>query len=430
VYYRDQGRAVRKGVARERGEAEQVAAQINAQLAAGAPTLLSFQPITVAELRRLFLEHHESVLHSSVATVDRYRTATKHLQGFVDSRPRPPMAHAVRPEEFAAFLRTRGVSPNGHPNTARRRLLDKGVVFVLETCRTLYGFAALRRHLPPYFGNPFAELPLGRLKVTDAKPIFVFDEVVEMAFLRECDPWEFPIHFMLAKTGLRVGELTHLLIEDVDLDGGWLHVRNKPALGWQIKTGTERTIPLVPELSAVLRLAIGARTGGPVFLRRQYASGRRVPLFGDRRFLESVVGERIAQTSASTRSVLAAVARGMWRDAGAIDSDIVRLNFVRVMRRLGRPENTCPKSWRHSFATLLQDANVDPLIRQQVLGHRPSGAGGLGMTAAYTHTRSETLRRQTEAALRLWPCSLSLAVAWVHQPSIGGQPDSFTSNGA
>jgi hypothetical protein len=42
---------------------------------------------------------------------------------------------------------------------------------------------------------------------------------------------------------------------------------------------------------------------------------------------------------------------------------------------------TCPKSWRYSFATLLQVANVDPLIRQQVMGHKPTNPGGLGMTA-------------------------------------------------
>ena len=62
-------------------------------------------------------------------------------------------------------------------NTARRALRDKGVVFVLQACRALFGFAAKQRHLPAYAPNPFS---------------------------------------MLAFTGLRVGELTHLLI-DLDL---------------------------------------------------------------------------------------------------------------------------------------------------------------------------------------------------------------------
>ena len=79
------------------------------------------------------------------------------------------------------------------------------------------------------------------------------------------------------------------------------------------------------------------------------------------------------------------------------------------MNAIGRGEATCPKSWRHSFATLLQGANVDPLIRQQTLGHRPTTGTGLGMTAHYTHTRRETHREQIERALRLWPASPRLA---------------------
>ena len=79
---------------------------------------------------------------------------------------------------------------------------------------------------------------------------------------------------------------------------------------------------------------------------------------------------------------------------------------------MGQARATRLKSWRHSFATLLQDANVDPLIRQQTLGHRPTTGSGLGMTANYTHTRRETHREQVERALRLWPESLCLASAW------------------
>jgi hypothetical protein len=51
----------------------------------------------------------------------------------------------------------------------------------------------------------------------------------------------------------------HLLIEDVDLGEGWLHVRGKPELGWSVKTGRERRIPLIEESVRVLRQAIGDR---------------------------------------------------------------------------------------------------------------------------------------------------------------------------
>jgi integrase len=83
------------------------------------------------------------------------------------------------------------------------------------------------------------------------------------------------------------------------------------------------------------------------------------------------------------------------------------------MTAIGHPESTCPKSWRHTFATLLQDANVDPLIRQQVMGHKPTMNGGLGMTANYTHTRPQTRREQVERALRRWPGPLGFAMQWM-----------------
>jgi integrase len=109
----------------------------------------------------------------------------------------------------------------------------------------------------------------------------------------------------------------------------------------------------------------------------------------------------------------------VWWDAGVVKADVVRTSFVRTMKRVGHPEATCPKSWRHSFATLLQDANVDPLIRQQALGHKPTNGSGLGMTANYTHTRDETRREQIEGALRRWPDSLRYALERVRQLRVG-----------
>ena len=55
---------------------------------------------------------------------------------------------------------------------------------------------------------------------------------------------------------------------------------------------------------------------------------------------------------------------------------------------LGLEEATCPKSWRHTFATLLQDSNVDPLVRQITLGcgagvYCPSATVTRGQMAAF-----------------------------------------------
>ncbi len=246
VYSLDARVPVRKQVGPDQKTAEQFAAQINAQLACAAPTLFSFTPTTVPELQRAFLDHHEYVLRSSLATVNRYGSATQHLVQFSErGGARPLLAQDVRADAFVRHLRTTRISPNGHAHTQRRPLRDKGVRFILETCRSMYGFAGRQRRLPPYADNPFAALGGKRIRIEDAKRIFVFDERTELSFLQAADDWSLPIHFVLAKTGLRPGELTSLLIEDIDLAGGWLRVQNKPELGWRTKTRRERQVPLI-----------------------------------------------------------------------------------------------------------------------------------------------------------------------------------------
>jgi integrase len=176
-----------------------------------------------------------------------------------------------------------------------------------------------------------------------------------------------------------------------------------------VKTGNERAVPLLPEVVAVLRRVIGARSGGPVFVPERLV-GRTARLVGDRQELGRVCEERQqaarSEDQPLSRAAAQKIARKMWWDAGAVKADAVRNSLIRVMQASGHPEATCPRSWRHTFATVLQDANVDPLIRQQVMGHRPAAGGGLDMTAKYTHTRPETLRQQVEHALRAWPASL------------------------
>jgi integrase len=418
VYYREGSRQIRRWAGDDEQAAAQTAAQINAQLAVAAPTLFSFTPLSIAELRRRWLDYHEDVLRSSLATISRYRAATQHLENFSIEQIGPAKpAHQLDGEQFVRYLRNLRVPPNGHPHTARRPLRDKGIRFVLETCRAMYGFAAKKRHLPPYGENPFAGLGGKKFRVEDAKPVFVFDAESELAFLKAADAWSFPIHFTLAKTGLRPGEAIHLLVEDLDLDQGWMFIRNKPELGWTIKTGRERAVPLADEQVAVLKQVLGSRRSGPVF-RRERFSESECPLAGaTRRELAAAVERRVAAEEAATNSAVprsrrAAIARTVWRDAGATKADRTRHSFIRTAAAAGLTEGTCPKSWRHTFATLLQDANVDPLIRQITLGHAPAGGteGALGMTSRYSHSRPETVKREIERALRRWPESLQLAL--------------------
>lgn len=423
--YHENGQRHRPRVGPDPAAARQLAAQIHAQLEVGAPAALSFEPLTIPELRQRWLAHHEQVLRSSLQTIHRYRTATDHLLRFLEQRPvrHASQFHTSHAEELVRYLRTLQVSPNGHARAAKRPLMDKGLCFILECCRALFHYAAKRRHLSPYAENPFQALEINRIPIQEARPIQLFTPEQEKHFLEACDAWQFPLFLSLMLTGLRPGELTHLLLpDDLDLDTGLLYVRNKPRLGWQVKTRNERDIPLVAVLVQVLRRHLGERRFGPVFVRRSGLPSWVSRFQGARQLdLEKEMVYRVAQRERETGLALSReekqkLARGLWRDLGAVKGDRVRLEFMQLTQQIGLSGATAPKVLRHQFATVLQEGRVDPLIRNELMGHVASGertAGhGLAMTAVYTHTHPETRRQQLETALAGRP-AMAVAQAWV-----------------
>jgi integrase len=254
-----------------------LAAEINSQLESGAPSTLGFEPISIPELRDRWLDQHENIRRSSLHTIRRYRSSTQYLIRFIEEERPLKRASDFLPkhaEEFVRYLRTRKVAPNGHKNGRKRHLKDCGVKFILEICATLFNYAQRHRHLSPYAENPITAIEINRIPIEDAKPIIAFDESQEEQFLRASDEWQFPVFLTLLMTGLRPGELTHLLLpEDLDLDAGWLHVRNKPELGWKVKTRNERSIPLTDEHVEILRHQLCDRDSGPVFTQRRCLDG-------------------------------------------------------------------------------------------------------------------------------------------------------------
>jgi integrase len=377
LYYHEYGRRYQPRVGPDRAVARQMAAEINAQLESGVPSSLGFQPISIADLRQRWLDYHEHVRRSSVQTINRYRTATEHLLNFV-CKVRPlRRASDFRPchaEEFVRYLRSIKVAPNGHAHARKRPLLDSGIKYILETCSTLFNYAQRNRHLSAYAENPFSPIEIGRIPVENARPIHVFAPNQERCFLKACDGWQFPIFLTFLLTGLRPGELTHLLLpDDLDLESGWLHVCNKPKLGWQVKTRNERSIPLIPELAEVLRVSLGDRRRGPVFRQRRCSSGYNPPLTScSRSSLEREVTERVQRSEAETNEPLSRAERlriceTVWRDLGTIRQDRVGTAFIRLTKAIELPHITAPKTFRHTFATILQDANVDPLIRNELI---------------------------------------------------------------
>src|SRR4051812_7101413 len=125
--YHECGRRRRPRVGADSAAARTLAAQVDAQLRHGLSATPTFESATLADLRGRWLAYHEHVRRSAVRTIDRYRTATEHLLRFA-ARAGVPSAtaafSAAEAERFVRYLREVEVAPNGHRNTARRRLRD------------------------------------------------------------------------------------------------------------------------------------------------------------------------------------------------------------------------------------------------------------------------------------------------------------------
>ena len=179
------------------------------------------------------------------------------------------------------------------------------------------------------------------------------------------------------------GAACHLLLpDDLDLEAGVVRVRNKPALGWQVKTRRERDVPLVPALAGVLRAHLTGRRTGPAF-RRRWTDGRCPLPDLTPAGLAWELERRAAARAATAGGVIRRAERGrlarrLWWNLGAVKADRVRTEFMRVTAAVGLPEHTAPKALRHAFATALQDGRVDPLIRNLLLGHATAGARSAG----------------------------------------------------
>jgi integrase/recombinase XerC len=147
---------------------------------------------------------------------------------------------------------------------------------------------------------------------------------------------------LLYATGLRVGELASLDIDDLDRERRTLRVIGKG--------NKERTVPFgLPADAAVGRwLAVG-----------------RVALCGD-----------------GSGPALFLGARGR-----RVDQRQVRAVVGRVLADLGDTSETSPHALRHSAATHLLDGGADLRTVQEILGH-----SSLATTQLYTHVSVERLR--------------------------------------
>jgi len=403
IYFRDKGRTIRKKIDGNLAVARATASQVNVHLEQGHTSPLSFQTKPITQTVKDFIEHCKDVRGLRIRSVRRYRAALDHFLEFVNTKPHLNNIDQLKEatvDEFVRWLRRKERVRSGEKNGNKDKYKTSGIVFILSTCRTLFNYARKCRLLSPYEDNPFSSFPVEKMRNRQTSSSVDLLNGSELSkFFKACDDWQFSLFFILSLYGLRAGELAHLLISDVDLNGDRFFIRSKPVMFWYVKTNRERVLPIIPQVKPLFEKLINNRKEGFLFLSRLHTEGRRETYkFDSREKMEScisaMVDELKAGKSGLSEEELFNITKRVLHKLGKVREDKIRLEFMQVAERIGRSDVTMVHSLRHLFATLAEENGLNPLTVQTILGH-----SRLEMTRYYTHTGLEAKKTAVQDLL-------------------------------
>ncbi|MCZ6783779.1 MAG: site-specific integrase [Proteobacteria bacterium] len=113
---------------------------------------------------------------------------------------------------------------------------------------TLRVLRAALRHAVEHSRLPQMPCKVRMLREPKRLPRILAPDQVSRVIERARPPFDIVIA-VAAYAGLRHGEILHLCVRDVDLDGRELHVSAKPDVGWLPKSHAERRVPIAGELA-------------------------------------------------------------------------------------------------------------------------------------------------------------------------------------
>ncbi len=290
------------------------------------------QQLIVQYLRELEAEG------ASPHTLRSYRVDLVQFLGFLrQTYPGVPEVKLLRRVDpltvrtFMASLRNRGLSPGSR---ARK----------VAAMRSFFQFCCRRAHLS---WNPAALVTTPKLP----KPL-PSHLTVDQAFRLLATPQgKTPLSLrdraileLFYASGIRVGELTGLTVEDIDLGQRLVKVRGKG--------NKERIVPIGRPAAEALAAYLAARE---MLATPPALPLRRAPLFLNRR-------------------------------GGRLTSRSVERLLEKYLRKSGVGKAITPHGLRHSFATHLLQAGADLRVIQELLGH-----ARLTTTQRYTHVNLDQL---------------------------------------
>ena len=297
------------------------------------------------------LERHSELLHAfarhlgaergrSVHTQRAYLGDVRHLLAFAQARGIPELAD-LRIGDLRAWLGQQADAGAARATIARRAAAARTFLKWAEHTGRIPSDPSIRLVAP----KRQATLP-GVLKQGEAT------DLLDLAAVRADDAD--PVHVrdramleLLYASGIRVGELVALDVDDLDLGQAVVRVMGKGSKERIVPFGAPATAAVSDWLAVRPRL-VNSRSGAAVFLGRR---GRRV----DARQVRGAVHE--------------------------------------LLSHLPDAPDLGPHGLRHSAATHLLEGGADLRMVQEILGH-----ASLATTQIYTHVSVERLRSSYEQA--------------------------------
>ena len=276
-------------------------------------------------------------IEAAETTRARYKQIIRDFLAFMGDRADLPL-RTVKAGDILGFrdkLRKEGRAASTC-NTVIRKILS----IPFRLAREL-GYIEINPASPAALG-----LQLEDKKTETGREPFTADEIKKLIKAAEGE-WKGAI-LLAATTGLRLGDVTGLEWENVDLEKGALAVKTT-------KTGKSVQLPMHPDFTA--------------WLKKQPRGIGKAPIF-----------PKLSSTRMGGDNGLSGLFMGIVSDAGIVQ---------RTVERAGKGRATNSKTFhslRHSFISMLANAGVSPELRQKLAAHEDAA-----VHEKYTHHETATL---------------------------------------
>ena len=237
----------------------------------------------------------------------------------------------VREEDFRGYQIFLSVKKNSNSTISRK----------ISSIRSMYNYFLKRNYikLNPIAGivSPKKEKKLPKfISLEEVEKLL--DKIDTSTFIGERD---YLIIELFYSTGIRISELTNILIEDISMSERSIRINSG-------KGNKDRTVFYGKRLEIILK---------------KYLSSGRVNLANNNNYL--VVSNR----------------------GNKINEGVVRKILDDLIKEASLTMHISPHSLRHTFATHLMNNGADIVTVKELLGHE-----SLGSTEIYTHVTSERLK--------------------------------------